>query len=61
MLGILLTHLTYEELEAIHDVGPATAGSIVYYFEENEDMIMKLLREVHPKVPLSTKANEADG
>ncbi len=44
----ILFHLTYEELEQIHDVGSATAGSIVYYFEENRDMITRLLREVHP-------------
>lgn len=49
-IGNILFHLTYEELEAIHDIGPATAGSIVYYFEENREMITKLLLEVHPTI-----------
>lgn len=44
----ILFHMTYEELEAIHDVGPATTGSIIYYFEENREMITKLLQEIHP-------------
>lgn len=45
-------HLTYEELETIRDIGPATAGSIVYYFEENREMITKLLQEIHPTILL---------
>lgn len=54
----ILFHLTYEELEQIHDVGPATAGSIVYYFEENREMIAKLLAKVHPVFPAVQKTPE---
>ncbi|OIO75966.1 DNA ligase (NAD(+)) LigA [Candidatus Gracilibacteria bacterium CG1_02_38_174] len=50
LIGEVCFHLTYEELEQIHDVGPATAGSIVYYFEENREMITGLLEEVHPVI-----------
>ena len=49
----ILFHLTYEELETIHDIGPATAGSIVYYFEGNREMIAKLLHEIHPTFPIA--------
>ncbi|EKD29936.1 MAG: hypothetical protein ACD_78C00207G0005, partial [uncultured bacterium (gcode 4)] len=44
-------HLTYEELETIRDVGPVGAGSIVYYFEENHDMVRQLLQELTPTFP----------
>lgn len=54
-----LLHLTYEELENIHDVGPATAGSIVYYFEENQDMMTRLLEEIHPTIVMDTTQKEA--
>ena len=46
----ILLHLTFEELEAIKDIGPVGAGSIVYYFEENEALIAELLDEVHPVI-----------
>ncbi len=45
-------HLSYEELESISDIGPTTAGSVVYYFEEHEDMVQRLLQEVHPSFPV---------
>jgi DNA ligase (NAD+) len=46
-----LTHLHLEELQEIKDIGPVAAGSIVYYFEENEELIKKLLDEVSPELP----------
>jgi len=55
LIGEVCFHLTYEELEQIHDVGPATAGSIVYYFEENREMIMKLLHEIHPVIVMGDR------
>jgi DNA ligase (NAD+) len=56
----ILFHLTYEELEAIHDVGPATAGSIVYYFEENREMLTKLLYEVHPTFIIGDRSQKKE-
>lgn len=47
----ILFHLTYEELETIRDVGPVGAGSIVYYFEENHNMVRQLLQELTPTFP----------
>lgn len=54
----ILFHLTYEELEKIHDIGPATAGSIVYYFEENREMITRLLHEIQPTFTISRTQEE---
>lgn len=51
-------HLTYEELETIRDIGPATAGSIIYYFEESRDMIKDLLQEIHPTIPIIEQPSE---
>jgi NAD-dependent DNA ligase len=52
ILQDILFHLTYNELEDIHDIGPATARSIIYYLEENHDMITKLLLEINPILPI---------
>ena len=56
----ILFHLTYEELEQIHDIGPATAGSIVYYFEENREMIARLLEEVHPTLTIEDQSQKKE-
>lgn len=57
-LGDILSGLTFEELEEIKDIGPVGAGSIVYYFEENEDMISRLLQEVHPTIEIKNIRDE---
>ena len=55
-----ITHLHLEELQEIRDIGPIAAGSIVYYFEENEDLIERLLQEISPILPVITSHTEAD-
>lgn len=54
----ILLHLTFEELEEIKDIGPVGAGSIVYYFEENEEMVTRLLQEVHPTIEIASASDE---
>jgi DNA ligase (NAD+) len=46
-----LSHLQYEELQEIKDIGPVAAGSIVYYFEENENLISNLIQELDITLP----------
>ncbi|MDP2103400.1 MAG: NAD-dependent DNA ligase LigA, partial [Candidatus Gracilibacteria bacterium] len=57
----ILFHLTYEELETIRDVGPIGAGSIVYYFEENHDMVRQLLGELTPTFPYTAGDQSQEG
>ncbi len=47
----ILTHLQLEELQQIKDIGPVAAGSIVYYFEENEVLIRGIIDELEIELP----------
>lgn len=50
----ILTTLTFEELQEIRDIWPVWAHSIVYYFEENLELISSLLEFITPKIPINT-------
>lgn len=43
---ILDFHLTLEELEAVKDIGPGTAGTIATYFETHKHLLERLLARV---------------
>jgi DNA ligase (NAD+) len=43
---ILDFHLTLEELEAVKDIGPGTAGTIAQYFETHKHLLERLLARV---------------
>lgn len=51
MLFHTLIHLHLEELQEIKDIGPVAAGSIVYYFEENETLLKWLIGELFIELP----------
>jgi len=57
LLSEIMTHLTYEELESVRDIGPVGAGSIVYYFEENGDLITRLISELDIVLPTLTSGS----
>jgi len=47
-----LSGLSIESLVEIRDIGPVSAESITDFFTDNRDMVMRLLREVRPKIAL---------
>lgn len=49
--GILHFHLSFEELEAVKDIGPGTAGTIITYFETHKHLLERLLERVSVTFP----------
>lgn len=50
-LSDVLTRVSYESLESLHEIGPETARSVVEYFEENALLIQRLLHELDIVIP----------
>lgn len=47
----VLSRVSYESLEALYDIGPETAQSVVDYIEENLVLIERLLHELDIQIP----------
>lgn len=53
----LFTSLTIDELLTIRDIGPVGAAEIVEFMEENRELLVRLLAEIHPKFPSVPKSS----
>jgi len=51
-----LQSLTVEELEAIKDIGPVSARSIVYFIEDKSELIKNLFAELNIEIEIKNKA-----
>lgn len=59
----ILSRLSYKSLEALYDIGPETAQSVVDYIEENSVLIERLLHELEIQIPeiIGKKSGILDG
>ena len=56
-----MTSLTTQELEVLGDIGPVSAESIVAFYRESRDILVRLLERIHPVLPGGSASSIAIG